>query len=474
MAEKQKEKGEVVLELKKTIEDLRGTVKEQAELLKFLTSPPFGIGLVQHVLETTAVIEWDGKVSETLIPKDKELTVGQQVRVCGKTGAIVDVIKLEATGSISIFRRMIDNRVCEVDTENGVTTVLVGKEVPQKGDRVIISDGVIRRNLGKQEERFTLGEKSRIGWEDIGGLEDAKQAIKEAVELPYQYPKIFKLYGKKPAKGILMYGPPGNGKTLLAKALATSIARQHGGEDGSLLYVKGPELLSKWVGESEATIRSLFERAKEFKKVHGYPAVLFIDEAESILLKRGSGISSDVNTTNVPAFLAEMDGMEESACIVVLATNRADRLDPAVIREGRIDRKIKIGRPGKKEAKGIADIHLRKRPIQGGPEKLSECFVEELFREERVLYKIKTKKGEMLDFGMVHLVSGAMIAGVVEQAISVALARDIQSGKPSGLTPEDLKTAVDRTFQDLSDVNHEDAIEEVIPRDQVASVTKKG
>ena len=459
-------------ELQTTVEDLKLVVQDQEALIKSLLAPPLEIGTVHQVFEKTAVVFTNGKTIEVSLKQGLEVVVGTQVRI-NKAGAIVDAIQTEALGSIVVFRRMVDNRVAEVEDSSGGIVTVVSAIKADKNDRLIVNAGVVIKNLGKQEERFTLSEQSKICWDDIGGQELAKQALREAIELPLEHPAIFKHYGKKAANGVLLFGPPGCGKTLLAKAVANSIARHHGvDKGGSLMYVKGPELLSKWVGESESSIRSLFSRAREFKKANGFPAVLFIDEAESILSKRGSGISSDVNTTNVPAFLTEMDGMEESSCIVILATNRADRLDPAIIREGRIDRKIKINRPGQEETQKIFGIHLKGRPVQGSVQELCQASAKEIFNAERVLRRIKTKKGEQLEFTLSHLVSGAMVAGVVEGAISCALNRDIKSGKPSSITVEDVKMSVERTFRDLESVNHEDAIEDIVPSEQIASIDR--
>lgn len=195
---------------------------------------------------------------------------------------------------------------------------------------------VVVRDLGKDTQRFSLNQPSTVTWDDIGGLVDAKQQMLEAVELPWKHPDLYAHYGKKPLRGVLLYGPPGCGKTMLGAAAASSLARTHGKDqiESGYLYVKGPEILDPFVGVTEATIRELFERGRAHEKAHGYPATLFIDEADAILGKRGGNgpNSSIIDHTVVAQFLSEMDGLDKNGTIVILATNRADILDPAVTR----------------------------------------------------------------------------------------------------------------------------------------------
>jgi proteasome-associated ATPase len=231
------------------------------------------------------------------------------------------------------------------------------------------------------------------------------------------------------------------------------------------IYIKGPEILSKYVGVAEERISQLFRRTREHKAKHGFPCVLFIDEAEAILSKRGTGISSDVNNTIVPAFLSEMDGLEETGAVIILATNRSDILDPAVVQEGRIDKKIHVGRPDKASAVDIFNVHMKNIPL--GPESDREQLVElgakEIFCPKKKMYKVilkdPTKKNKYFTFG--NLCSGGMIAQIVQSASSHAMRRNKEektNRKHWGVTSEDIKDAVRNSFIQNYHINHTDDV----------------
>jgi proteasome-associated ATPase len=359
----------------------------------------------------------------------------------------------------------VDANYSEIEVgDKGSVLVYNGNQKPETGDRVVLdtSGHVIVKNLGKEDDQFTYCEETGITWDDIGGLTEAKEALKDAIELPFLHPEIYRQYGKRLPKGVGLYGPPGCGKTLLGKAAATSIARIHGKKVSTgFNYVKAPEILSKWVGIAEGTIRSIFDKCRAHKKAHGYPAVVFIDEADAILAKRGSGISSDVEKTIVPMFLSEMDGLEDSSAFIILATNRPDILDPAVIREGRIDRMVKVGRPNAEMAKEIFSIHLEKKPLsEGGTrEDYAQMVSEDLYSEKRALYTIERKSGEPVHFTLGNVTSGAMIAGIVEEAVSSALKRDLKSGVCKGVQKDDLVASVDRSYGSYKNMSHKDELD---------------
>jgi proteasome-associated ATPase len=311
--------------------------------------------------------------------------------------------------------------------------VLNGRSIVEKGDRVVLdtSGSVILQNLGKDDERFRFTAETNVSWDDIGGLVEAKQQMIEVIELPHRNPELYEFYGKKPVKGVLLYGSPGCGKTMLGKATAT-----------------------------EATIRQLFERARKHKAEFGYPAVIFIDEADAILGKRGTGISSDIERTIVPMFLTEMDGLEDSGAVVILATNRPDVLDPAVVRDGRIDRKIKITRPDRSGAVDIFELNLNGMPLNNGysVKELAETGADQLFSKERVLYHVRLKGDNRMDLTLGQICNGGMIAGIVDQATSTAMHRDIETGEPQGLRKEDIIGAVDAVFCQNLGLNHTDEL----------------
>lgn len=297
---------------------------------------------------------------------------------------------------------------------------------------------------------FSPASIPNITWADIGGLEQAKADLIEAIELPHKYREMYAHYGKRPVKGLLLSGDPGCGKTMLGKAAANSLAKIYGAESTrtGFMYIKGPEILNQYVGQTEQTIREIFIDAERHRDVHGYPAVIFIDEADAILAARGSRSLGMVNTI-VPAFLTEMDGLEDSSAIVILATNRPDVLDPAIIREGRIDRKVHVTRPDKDTAIQIAALNLSKYPIAKGFGilDLSTGMVAEIFNTSRFIND---------DVLLKSIVSGSLIAACADMAVAAAMHRDMQATDStySGICGEDILVAVDRIQHQNRGIRH--------------------
>jgi proteasome-associated ATPase len=257
---------------------------------------------------------------------------------------------------------------------------------------------------------------------------------------------------------VLLHGPSGCGKSLLGKAVASAVAAPHGGKgaQSAFIYVKGPEIIERWVGSSEANVRALFDQARQHRRKHGYPAVIFIDEAEAVLGHRGGGMhlssGGTMSQTVVPAFLAEMDGLEESSAFVLLATNLPTALDPAVVRDGRIDRKIHVGRPDRDTARDIFALHLRGRP---GPTKaLAEAGADALYDPARVMFHLVMQSGAEVPIALSDVASGAMIEGVVGRATQSAIRRELETGKAGKLSAEDLAEAVARTQDEVADLDH--------------------
>jgi proteasome ATPase len=429
---------------------------------------------------TVVVITTEGAIFGVHVPEKKTVIPGDMVTLSGETMQITDVSPMQFGGDIGSFRQIIDNDFSEVDYEGGTRVVFHGRDAEglEKGDRVVLdaSGNLIVRNLGKEDEKYRFEAESGVSWGDIGGLEEAKRTMIEAIELPHLNKDIFAYYHKKPTKGVLLYGPPGCGKTMLGKAAATSLAKIYGGKSGAgFLYVKGPEILNKYVGESEATVRSLFERARQHKKDSGFPAVLFIDEAESILSKRGSGISSDIDKTIVPMFLAEMDGLGDSGALVILATNRPDILDPAVVRDGRVDRKVRVTRPTEKSAEEIFRLNFKGVPSKVPCEELSAYGSAELFNPKRVLYDIETKKQGVIPFTLCNVLSGGMIANIVDQATTMAMRRDLADKKKGGVEKRDVLDSVALVEVQNRNLDHTDVLAEFVEdfRKDVVNIQKR-
>lgn len=407
------------------------------------------------------VITIDGKLFEVHGLPGVNFKPSENVKVDMETKQIHASTGVSSAGDVAYVKGIIDDSHIEVENNGNNRIVIFGLEQKiEPSDRVMLDNSstmVIRVLERDGKDRFNLRAESDTTWEEIAGLEDAKDHMIEALELPYKQPEIYKFYNMKPPKGILLFGPQGCGKTLCAKAAAASLARTHGSENfqSGFIYVKGPELLSKWVGQSEQEIRGLFARGREHYDRHGYPALLFIDEADAILPMRGTGKSCDVENTIVPQFLSEMDGLEDSHVMILLATNQPKRLDPAVVREGRVDRHVKINRPTRNNCVDYFRIHMKGIPFVKGlePEEAARIATKELFSDNRVLYRVTHQKSVEI-FRLSDAVTGAMIAGICSQAKSIAMKRDLSSAKSGiGVTKNDLVQSVLNHYVQHADLN---------------------
>ena len=325
---------------------------------------------------------------------------------------------------------------------------------------------------GARSRSLLLEEVPDIEYTDIGGLAGQIEAIRDAVELPFAHPELFREHGLKAPKGILLYGPPGCGKTLIAKAVARSLSRQAAERQGKaevrsyFLNVKGPELLNKYVGETERHIRLIFARARE-KAGEGTPVIVFFDEMESLFRTRGSGVSSDVETTIVPQLLAEIDGVERLENVIVIgASNREDMIDPAILRPGRLDVKIKIERPDAEGARDIFAKYLRPTcrctpttsPSTAGRRSATiaamiQRVVERMYAEteENQFLEVTYANGDKEVLYFKDFNSGAMVQNIVDRAKKSAI-KDLLTLEQRGIRIEHLLAACVDEFKENEDL----------------------
>lgn len=467
---------EAITSLTGVVDELTAKLKEQDDAIQKLVSKPAKLGKITHILPGNVVVV-NGSAMVDLPPKlVKKVQEGCWVHIVEGMGTlgIVDVIDIpeHPMTTMKVAEVLEDGRyLLDIGNGNLVPIKRQNGIKAEVGDRILLggngpTDAIALENLGKDTKKFQFSDELNVSWDDIGGLELAKRDMIEAIEYPIRYASMYKAMGKKPIKGVLLEGPSGCGKTLLAKAAAGALAAIHGksANTSGYIYVKGPEVLSKWVGEAEATIRSLFAMAREHKAKHGYPAIVFIDESDALLGRRGSGVSSDMEKTIVPSFLAELDGLTDSGAMVILATNLAHRLDSAIVRDGRIDRRIRIGRPDEKGAAEIFGIHLRKVPsCHKNYDRLATHGAKQLFDSARGIAHVHTDVYDKpILFTLGHCASGAMIAGVVDRATSIVLHERIANNDFKGtpvLESIHIDEAVKRVHVEMMSVDHRSDID---------------
>ena len=304
-------------------------------------------------------------------------------------------------------------------------------------------------------------------WADIGGQDDAKRELIRAIQWPVLYPELFLLFKRKRSRGVLLYGPPGCGKTLLGKAVVRLLAALYHrkADDGGFKYVKGHQLLDQYLGNSEKAVKSLFDEARRWRQQRGYPAVLFFDEADALFKRRspGSGGGPEPGFTLVPALLAEMDGMDDSGAFVILATNRPDSLDIAITRPGRIDRRIRVTRPDREAAETIFRIHLEGVFLEDDlrPSQLSGFAAGELFDPAHRLYDLQFEDAPRpYNFLLKDLASGALIQNIVDRATANKMEHCIERGVKAGLGPADIGQAVMETLAEQRQSRHREELED--------------
>ncbi len=479
-------------EAKAQIEALRAEVDK-------LTAPPSTYAIFSSLnKDGTANVYVSGrkmKVSVHPSIKSKELRKGQEV-ILNEALNIIEARGFDGQGEVVRLKDIIEgNRAL-------VTLHFDEEKVAELGDpllneRLSVGDhllydprsGYVIEKLPKSEaEELVLEEVPDVDYSHIGGLQKEIEQVRDAVELPFLHPQLFAEYKLSAPKGVLLYGPPGCGKTLIAKAVANSIAKKLGHLTGKqvrsyFLHVKGPELLNKYVGESERQVREVFKKAKE-RASEGYPVIVFFDEMDALFRTRGTGISSDVESTIVPQFLSEIDGVERLRNVIVIgASNRQDLIDPAVLRAGRLDVKVKISRPDAAAARDIfskyitPDLPFDQEELQrhgGDPRAFVEWLigmtVDAMYAtsEENKFIEVTYANGEKEILYFKDFASGALIEGIVSRAKKYAVKREIaQEGR--GIRSEDLIQAIREEFKE-----HEDLPNTTNPDDWAKIAGKKG
>ena len=453
---------ERVATMEETNDQAREALEKYDEIVEKLRAPALRMGTFLGWQDSSQAhvcvngTDYICKVDPTLQPE--ELQSGQRV-LCNEAYAVVEIMGFDRTGPVVRIDELLSDGRIRIGQEGGAAAMviqrsdLLAKEKLKSGMDVRLDSNqrvaLEIVGIGKRVER-SLETVTELPWSQIGGQDEALQAIRDTIEMPFLHRDLFEKFDHNVPKGFLLHGPPGCGKTLLGKATAYNLRQQIKAETGVdhpefFLHVKGPEILNMWVGESERQVRDLFAQCRERAK-EGALAFLFIDEAESILGTRRGGRFSSILSTLVPMFCTEMDGLEPlQNTVVILASNRADLIDPAILRPGRIDRKIRVKRPDRDGTKAIYSIYLKESlPLEEPREDLAEFITEAHFAKtaENEFLEVVQRSGrrELLYRG--DMVSGAIIAAVVERAKSMAIKRAIKSGEDTSINRDDLLQAL--------------------------------
>jgi len=485
-----------------TLREAREHIAALREEVDKLTQPPSAYGTLLSINDdgTVDVFSAGRKMRVAIHPdlEPDELQRGQEV-VLNESLNVVMARGQEIAGEVVVVKELFDGGrramiVGRADEERvaELGDSLVGEKL-RSGDTVLMDarSGLLLEKLARPEvEELVLEEVPDISYEDVGGLDEQIEAIQDAVELPFVHRQLFADYKLPAPKGILLYGPPGCGKTLIAKAVANSLAKKVAEVSGDanarsyFLNIKGPELLNKYVGETERQIRLVFQRARE-KAEEGMPVIVFFDEMDSLFRTRGTGISSDMESTIVPQLLAEIDGVETLRNVIVIgASNREDLIDPAILRPGRLDVKIKIERPDEGAATQIFGRYLvtdvpidpdEIRTLGGGdPAKAVQVMIErtvaEMYRTDDAnrFIEVTYQNGDKEVLFFKDFSSGAMIENIVRRAKKLAIKREIPGGT-RGIKTDDLLRAIRQEYKE-----HEDLPNSTNPDDWAKVSGKKG
>ncbi|WP_117213150.1 proteasome ATPase [Allorhizocola rhizosphaerae] len=467
-----------------TLKEARAQIVTLKEEIDRLAQPPSGYGvfLARHDDGTVDVFTGGRKLRVAVSPSidTADLARGQEVLLNDALN-IVNALGFERVGEVVMLKEILDGGdralvISHADEERIVFLAEALIDAPLRaGDSLMIEprSAYAYERIPKSEvEELVLEEVPDVGYHDIGGLTNQIEQIRDAVELPFLHADLFREHHLRPPKGVLLYGPPGCGKTMIAKAVANSLAKKIAEQRGEekhtsyFLNIKGPELLNKYVGETERHIRLIFQRARE-KASEGTPVIVFFDEMDSVFRTRGSGVSSDVENTIVPQLLSEIDGVEGLENVIVIgASNREDMIDPAILRPGRLDVKIKIERPDAEAAKDIFSKYIMTNlPLNaddiaehgGSAEACVHAMINAVVlrmyseTEENRFLEVTYANGDKEVLYFKDFNSGAMIQNIVDRAKKMAIKEFLSSGK-KGLRLQHLLDACLDEFRENEDL----------------------